>query len=78
MTENLRVSAAAPAPAVAPGSGPDEPMFGWWRPPAGPDAKSAGPVRAVGAVGSVFMYTPEFPVLLSSHMSGQAAAELAR
>jgi RimJ/RimL family protein N-acetyltransferase len=80
VTENLRVNAAAPTPppAVASGPGPDEPMFGWWRPPARPDAKSAGPVRAVGAVGSVFMYTPEFPLLLSSHVSEQAAAELAR
>ncbi len=78
MTENLRVKAAASTPtpaAAAPGS--DEPLFGWWRPPARPDAKSAGPVRVAGVVGCVFMYTPEFPVLLSSHMSGPAAAELA-
>jgi RimJ/RimL family protein N-acetyltransferase len=78
VTENLRVAAAAPSPAVAPGSGPDEPMFGWWRPPASPDAESPGSAGAVGAVGAMFMYTPGFPVLLSSHMSGQAAAELAR
>jgi RimJ/RimL family protein N-acetyltransferase len=51
--------------AAAPGPGPDEPSFGWWQP---------DPVTAVAAV---FMYTPEFPVLLSSRMSGSAAAELA-
>src|SRR5271166_1780761 len=81
MAENLRVKAAAVDPtqaAAAPGSGPGEPLFGWWRPPARPDAKSAGPVLVAGVVRSVFMYTPEFPVLLSSHMSGPAAAELAR
>ena len=50
---------------AAPGPGPDEPSFGWWQP---------DPVTAVAAV---FMYTPEFPVLLSSRMSGSAAAELA-
>ena len=49
---------------AAPGPGPDEPSFGWWQP---------DPVTAVAAV---FMYTPEFPVLLSSHMSGSAAAEI--
>ena len=79
VTENLRVKAAAPA--AAPGSGPDGPMFGWWRPPAVPATESPGPVGAigaVGAVGAVFMYTQGFPLLLSSHMSGQAAAELAR
>jgi len=81
MTENLRVKPPAPppspppspptAPALAPGSGPDEPLFGWWRPPAGPGTESRDPV------GAVFMHTPQFPVLLSSHMNGQAAAELA-
>jgi RimJ/RimL family protein N-acetyltransferase len=79
VTENLRVKAAVPSPAVAlapapaavPSSGPAEPLFGWWRPPASPDTHSAGPV------GAVFIYTPEFPVLLS-RVSGQAAAELAR
>jgi RimJ/RimL family protein N-acetyltransferase len=85
VTENLRVAAAARSPAVrspavqspagAPGFGPDEPLFGWWWPPAVPGLDSPGPV---GAVGAVFMHTPEFPVLLSSHMSGQAAATLAR
>ena len=77
VTENLRVKAAAPTPAAAAGPGPDEPFFGWWRPPAVPGAESPGPAGPVGAVGAVFMYTPGFPVLLSSHMSGQAAAELA-
>lgn len=62
VTENLRVKAPAQAPAAAPGGG--EPLFGWWQ--ASPD-----PVRAA------FMHTPDFPVMLS-HMSGQAAAELAR
>ncbi len=61
VTENLLLT-----PAAAPGSGPDEPLFGWWQP------------DRVTAVAAVFMYTPEFPVLLSSHMSGSAAAELAR
>jgi RimJ/RimL family protein N-acetyltransferase len=85
VTENLRVAAAAQSPAAqspagAPGSGPDEPLFGW-RPPAVPGPESPDPVGAVGvvgAVGAVFMHTPEFPVLLSSHISGQAAATLAR
>ena len=86
VTEDLRVKAAAgsqaagsqaagsltaQALAAAPGSGPDQPLFGWWRPPARPDAESAG------EVGAVCMHTPEFPVLLSQ-VSGQAAAELAR
>jgi RimJ/RimL family protein N-acetyltransferase len=75
VTENLRARAAAASPAAAPGSGPDEPLFGWWRPSARPAAESPG---SAGAVGAVFMHTPEFPVLVSSHMSGQAAAELAR
>jgi predicted GNAT family acetyltransferase len=61
VTENLLRNTAA-----ASGSGPGEPLFGWWQP---------DPATAVAAV---FMYTPEFPVLLSSHMSGPAAAELAR
>jgi len=60
VTENLRITAATGSPAV-PGSGPDEPLFGWWRPPAVPGTGSAGPAGAVGAVGSVFMHTPEFP-----------------
>ena len=77
VTENLRITAATGSPAAVPGSGPDEPLFGWWRPPAVPGTGSAGPAGAVGVVGSVFMHTPEFPVLLSSRMSGQAAAALA-
>ncbi len=77
VTENLRITAATGSPAAVPGSGPDEPLFGW-RPPAVPGTGNAGPAGAVGAVGSVFMHTPEFPVLLSSRMSGQAAATLAR
>ena len=40
------------------------PLFGWWQPSPAP-------------VGAAFMHTPDFPVMLS-HMSGQAAAELAR
>ena len=75
VTENLRSTAAAGSPAAIPGSGPDEPLFGWWRPPAVPGPECAGPA---GAVGAVFMHTPEFPVLLSSRVSGQAAAALAR
>ncbi len=81
VTEDLRVKAAARfptaqsptahPPAAAPGSGLDEPLFGWWRPPACPDAESAG------EIGAVCMHTPEFPVLLT-RVSGQAAAELAR
>jgi len=81
VTEDLRLKAAArsqaaqsPAaqsPTAAPGSGLDEPLFGWWRPSARPDTESAG------EVGAVCMHTPEFPVLLS-RVSGQAAAELAR
>jgi RimJ/RimL family protein N-acetyltransferase len=78
VTENLRITAATGSPAAVPGSGPDESLFGWWRPPAVPGTGSAGPAGAVGAVGAVFMHTPEFPVLLSSRMSGQAAAALAR
>ena len=77
VTENLRVKAASPSTAT-PGSGPDDTLFGWWRPPAVPGTQSPGPVGAVRVVGSVSMLTPEFPVLLSSGMSGQAAAELAR
>jgi len=77
VTEDLRVKAAARSPAArasaaAAGSGPDEPLFGWWRPPAVPGTESPGPV------GAVFMHTPTFPVLPSSHLSGSAAAELAR
>ncbi len=33
VTENLRITAATGSPAAVPGSGPDEPLFGWWRPP---------------------------------------------
>ena len=65
VTENLRLNAAAHAE-----SGPGGPMFGWWRPPAVPGRKDQGPL------GAAFMHTPEFPAMLS-HMSGQAAAELA-
>ena len=76
VTEDLRVKAAAgsptaQSPAAAPGSGLDEPLFGWWRPSARPDADSAI------TVGAVCMHTPEFPVLLS-RVNGHAAAELAR
>ena len=76
VTEDLRVKAAARAQAAraqgaAAGAGLDEPLFGWWRPPARPDEESAGPV------GAVCMHTPAFPILLSQ-VSGQAAAELAR
>jgi RimJ/RimL family protein N-acetyltransferase len=78
VTENLRVTTAARSPAepaaAAEAAGPDaaapdaaapgEPLFGWWQ--ASPDP-----------VGAAFMHTPDFPVMLS-HMTGQAAAELAR
>ena len=64
-------SPTAQPSAAAPGSGPDQPLFGWWRPSARPDAEGAG------EVGAVCMHTPEFPVLLSQ-VSAQAAAELAR
>ena len=76
VTEDLRVKAAAPSPAAgspaaAAGPGLDGPWFGWWRPPAAPDAKDPAPV------GAACMHTPGFPVLLSQ-VSVQAAAELAR
>jgi RimJ/RimL family protein N-acetyltransferase len=67
VTENLRVNAAAQAPPDAPGAGAPgagAPLFGWWQPSPAP-------------VGAAFMHTPDFPVMLS-HMSGPAAAELAR
>jgi RimJ/RimL family protein N-acetyltransferase len=69
VTENLRVQAAAQSPPAAPDTrtpGPDQPLFGWWRPSARPDPHAA-----------VFLHTPEFPVNLS-FMSPPAAAELAR
>jgi RimJ/RimL family protein N-acetyltransferase len=56
---------------AATGAGLDQPLLGWWRPPAPPGEESAGPV------GAVCMHTPTFPILLSQ-VSGQAAAELAR
>jgi hypothetical protein len=51
VTENLRVKMAAQSPPAAPQTrapGPDRPLFGWWRPPAGPDPQaSPDPVSAV-------------------------------
>ena len=64
-------SPTAQPSAAAPGSDPDQPLFGWWRPTTRPDAESAG------EVGAVCMHAPEFPVLLSQ-VSAQAAAELVR
>ena len=75
VTENLRVQAAAQSPPAAPDTrtpGPDQPLFGWWRPSARPD-----PHAAPDPVSAVFLHTPEFPVNLS-FMSPPAAAELAR
>ena len=85
VTEDLRVRTAPPSQAArsqgvrsqdaqsqgaSAGAGLDEPLFGWWRPPARPGGESAGPV------GAVCMHTPTFPILLSQ-VSWQAAAELA-
>ena len=71
VTENLRVTTAARSPDAATpdaatphAAGPGEPLFGWWQPGRDP-------------VGAAFMHTPDFPVMLS-HVTGQAAAELAR
>jgi GNAT superfamily N-acetyltransferase len=75
VTENIRLKVAAQSPPAAPQTrapGPDRPLFGWWRPPAGPD-----PQASQDPVSAVFMHTPEFPVQLS-RMSTQVAAELAR
>ena len=81
MTENLRVQAAArsrpPAAAATPArSGPDQPLFGWWRPSARPDPHDARTAsrpdpqaarirRPPGSGQAVFLHTPEFPVLLT-------------
>jgi len=72
VTENLRVSAAAPATG--------QPLYGWLRPataPAGDPARdpAAGPVG--DPVGAAFMHTPDFPLMLS-RVSGADAACLAR
>jgi hypothetical protein len=92
VTENLRVQAAAQSPPAAPDTripGPDQPLFGWWRPSArpgplaldpqaAPDPQAAlDPQAAPDPVSAVFLHTPEFPVSLS-FMSPSAAAELAR
>ena len=67
VTENLRVKPPGRPRPPAPGSGPDGPLFGWWRPPAVPATESPSPVGAigaigaVGAVGAVFMYTQGVP-----------------
>ena len=93
VTEDLRVQAAAQSPPAAPDTrtpGPDQPLFGWWRPFARPDPQAApdphaardpqaarNPHAAPDPVSAVFLHTPEFPVNLS-FMSPPAAAELAR
>jgi RimJ/RimL family protein N-acetyltransferase len=46
VTENLRVQAAAQSPPAAPDTripGPDQPLFGWWRPSAHPDPLALNP-----------------------------------
>ena len=80
VTENLRVQAAAQSPPAAPDTcipGPDQPLFGWWRPSARPDPLAPDPQAVPDPVRAVFLHTPEFPVNLS-FMSPPAAAELAR
>ncbi len=62
VTESLRVNGHAPGDRQP---GPDDPLFGWWRPEA-----DRNQVRGA------FMHTPAFPVMLT-FMSGPATAELA-
>ena len=69
-TENLRLSAAAAA-------GQEGTWLGWWRSPAVPGPEGPEGPQSQGPVSAVFMHTPEYPAMLS-HMSGQAAADLAR
>ncbi len=67
VTENFRVNGRTPGGGQPGGGQPgrDEPVFGWWRPEAGPNL-----------VRGAFKHTPGFPVMLT-HLSEQAAAELA-
>ena len=82
VTEDLRVKAPARAPdarapAAAPGSGPDEPLFGWWRPPACRDAESAGPVGAVAGMARVGpVHTP--PELRGRGYAGAVTAAVSQ
>src|SRR5215470_13622763 len=71
VTENLRVSAAAPAAG--------QPLYGWLRPAGDPAATPAAPAGdpAGGSAGAAFMHTPDFPLMLS-RVSGADAARLAR
>ena len=81
VTENLRIRAAAQSPPAVPDTripDPDQPLFGWWRPPASLNRQASQDSEASQApVSAVFMHTPEFPVQLS-FTSTHAAAELAR
>jgi RimJ/RimL family protein N-acetyltransferase len=78
VTENLRVSAAAPAAG--------QPLYGWLRPASDPAAPAGDPAAPAAApagdpagdsVGAAFMHTPDFPLMLS-RVSGADAARLAR